>query len=252
MDFQKRPIFLCFSSNIFQSRVTYHTTQCQEELSRFSSKANSGESHLYSFSMTECSSDQSILLMSVISLQDPSFAAFLLDKLQALEWPPRGRHAGSSCEVCGTPLHHLRRLALQKALELARDMPDPQPGPFSGFPPRSAAQSVVTLPSTQQASRDWSIQSAHARSSAKLYGVPLAGDKQRDEGWVPSGVSGGTQPLCLAKVTPLPVHAQHYLEGVWSVHRVSRSSHHHFAQVSHTQFSSPQSCSPQVNSVLLN
>ncbi|XP_031436924.1 kinesin-like protein KIF26A isoform X2 [Clupea harengus] len=174
---------------------------------------------------------QAFTLADPGSLKDPSFAAFLLDKLQALEWPPRGRHAGSSCEVCGTPLHHLRRLALQKALELARDMPDPQPGPFSGFPPRSAAQSVVTLPSTQQASRDWSIQSAHARSSAKLYGVPLAGDKQRDEGWVPSGVSGGTQPLCMAKVTPLPVHAQHYLEGVWSVHRVSRSSHHHFAQV---------------------
>ncbi|XP_041950372.1 kinesin-like protein KIF26A isoform X1 [Alosa sapidissima] len=174
---------------------------------------------------------QAFTLADPGSLKDPSFAAFLLDKLQALEWPPRGRHAGSSCEVCGTPLHYLRRLALQKALELARDMPDPQPGPFSGFPPRPAAQSVVTLPSAHQTSQDWSIQSSHARSSAKPYGASASGDKQRDQGWAPSGASGGPPPPCLAKVTPLPVHAQHYLEGVWSVHRVSRSSHHHYAQV---------------------
>ncbi|XP_076129288.1 uncharacterized protein LOC143110285 [Alosa pseudoharengus] len=110
-------------------------------------------------------------------------------------------------------------------------MPDPQPGPFSGFPPRPAAQSVVTLPSAHQTSQDWSIQSSHARSSAKPYGASASGDKQRDQGWAPSGASGGPPPPCLAKVTPLPVHTQHYLEGVWSVHRVSRSSHHHYAQV---------------------
>ncbi|XP_063079746.1 kinesin-like protein KIF26A isoform X2 [Engraulis encrasicolus] len=198
---------------------------------------------------------QAITLADPGSLKDPSFAAFLLDKLQALEWPPRGRHAGSACEVCGTPLHHLRRLALQKALELARDMPDPQPaGPFSGLlPPRPAAQSVVTLPSASAhpqvaSSREWSVHHAAATpttprslSSAKPHGgaTSSGADKQQREqqgGWVPgAGSTAASQVSCLAKVTPLPAHAQHYLEGVWSVHRVSRSSHHHrhhLAQVS--------------------
>ncbi|KAL0164612.1 hypothetical protein M9458_040365, partial [Cirrhinus mrigala] len=67
------------------------------------------------------------------------FAAFLLDKLQTLEWPPRG-------SVCGTPLHHLRRLALHSALGLAfDDMPDLQPGPLSGLlPPRVASHSSIS------------------------------------------------------------------------------------------------------------
>lgn len=42
-------------------------------------------------------------------------------------------------------------------------------------------------------------------------------------GWIRSGASGmDTKPSCHATVTPLPVYAQQYLEGVWSVTTVSR------------------------------
>ncbi|XP_073672580.1 kinesin-like protein KIF26A [Garra rufa] len=157
------------------------------------------------------------------TLKDPSFAAFLLDKLQTLEWPPRGSGAQSSCEVCGTPLHHLRRLALHSALGLAfNDMPDLQPGPLSGLlPPRVASHSSIS----PSASWEWPTQCSPISSSQKLTGHPCgpqSREKMQEMGWNQDGAARvGGKRTCLATVTPLPLHAQHYLEGVWRVTTVS-------------------------------
>ncbi|XP_050995355.1 LOW QUALITY PROTEIN: kinesin-like protein KIF26A [Labeo rohita] len=159
------------------------------------------------------------------TLKDPSFAAFLLDKLQTLEWPPRGSGAQSSCEVCGTPLHHLRRLALHSALGLAfDDMPDLQPGPLSGLlPPRVASHSSIS----PSASWEWPTQCSPIASSQKLTRHPcgpLSREKMQEMGWNQDGaVRVGGKRTCLATVTPLSLHAQHYLEGVW---RVTSGSDH--------------------------
>ncbi|CAM4693560.1 unnamed protein product [Leuciscus chuanchicus] len=153
------------------------------------------------------------------TLKDPSFAAFLLDKLQTLEWPPRGCGSQSSCEVCGTPLHHLRRLALHSALGLAfEDMPDLQPGPLSGLlPPRVSSHSAIS----PHASWEWPTHSIQ-----NLTGHPcgsISREKPQGMGWSQEGVKVGGKRTCLATVTPLPLHAQHYLEGVW---RVTSASEH--------------------------
>ncbi|KAL1253702.1 hypothetical protein QQF64_015931 [Cirrhinus molitorella] len=159
------------------------------------------------------------------TLKDPSFAAFLLDKLQTLEWPPRGSGAQSSCDVCGTPLHHLRRLALHSALGLAfDDMPDLQPGPLSGLlPPRVASHSSIS----PSASWEWPTRCSSISSSQKLTGHPcdpLSREKTQEMGWNQDGAARvGGKRTCLATVTPLPLHAQHYLEGVW---RVTTASDH--------------------------
>uniref|UniRef100_A0AAY4D5V9 Kinesin motor domain-containing protein n=1 Tax=Denticeps clupeoides TaxID=299321 RepID=A0AAY4D5V9_9TELE len=108
----------------------------------------------------------------------PCFASLLLDKLQGVECPSRGQNLGSRCELCGTPLHHLRRLALQNVLQLPRYAP----------PSGQCTQDPPT--------------------------------RQKEETWLPVGASGGFRPSCLAKVTPLALHAQDYLEGVWTVSRV--------------------------------
>uniref|UniRef100_A0A9J8CUD3 Kinesin family member 26Aa n=1 Tax=Cyprinus carpio carpio TaxID=630221 RepID=A0A9J8CUD3_CYPCA len=129
--------------------------------------------------------------------------SFLLDELQTLEWPPRGCGAQSSCEVCGTPLHHLRHLALHSALGLV-----------SISPP---------------ASWEWPTQCVPVSSSQKLTGQPCgpqSREKMQEMGWNQDGAArvGGKQ-TCLATVTPLPLHTQHYLEGVW--HVTSTSDHLH-------------------------
>lgn len=155
-----------------------------------------------------------------ISLQDPSFAAFLLDKLQTLEWPLRGWVSQSSCEVCGTPHHHLRRQALRSALGLAfEDMPDLQPGPLSGLlPPCVASHSVIS----PHASWEWPT-----HNSQNLTRHPcgsISREKPQGMGWNQDGAARvGGKRTCLATVTPLPLHAQHYLEGVW---RVTSTSEH--------------------------
>lgn len=160
-----------------------------------------------------------------LSLQDPSFAAFLLDKLQTVEWPPRGCSAQSSCEVCGTPLHHLRRLALHSALGLAfDDMPDLQPGPLFGLlPPRVASHSSIS----PSASWEWPTQCSPVSSSQKLTGHPCgpqSREKTQEMGWNQDGAARvGGKRTCLATVTPLPLHTQYYLEGVW---RVTSTSEH--------------------------
>uniref|UniRef100_A0A8C1JVU3 Kinesin family member 26Aa n=1 Tax=Cyprinus carpio TaxID=7962 RepID=A0A8C1JVU3_CYPCA len=153
--------------------------------------------------------------------------SFLLDELQTLEWPPRGCGAQSSCEVCGTPLHHLRRLALHSALGLVfDDMRDLQPVLLSGLlPPHVASHSSISPP----ASWEWPTQCVPVSSSQKLTGQPCgpqSREKMQEMGWNQDGAArvGGKQ-TCLATVTPLPLHTQHYLEGVW--HVTSTSDHLH-------------------------
>ncbi|XP_048062506.1 kinesin-like protein KIF26A isoform X1 [Megalobrama amblycephala] len=155
------------------------------------------------------------------TLKDPSFAAFLLDKLQTLEWPLRGWESQSSCEVCGTPHHHLRRLALRSALGLAfEDMPDLQPGPLSGLlPPRVASHSATS----PHASWEWPTHSSQNLSRHPCGSISR--EKPQGMGWNQDGAARvGGKRTCLATVTPLPLHAQHYLEGVW---RVTSTSEHH-------------------------
>ncbi|XP_051501465.1 kinesin-like protein KIF26A isoform X2 [Myxocyprinus asiaticus] len=175
---------------------------------------------------------QALELAEPGTLKDPRIAAFLLDKLQTLEWPPRGCGAQSSCKVCGTPLHHLRRLALHSALGLALDdVPDLQPGPLSGLlPPRVASHNVIS-PHT---SWEWPTQGSPTASGQHLTGHlcdPLPREKQQEMHLNKDEAARvGGKRTCLATVTPLPFHAQHYLEGVW---HVTRSSDH-FHTLGHT------------------
>ncbi|KAK6294943.1 hypothetical protein J4Q44_G00341690 [Coregonus suidteri] len=162
-----------------------------------------------------------------LSKQDPGFAVFLFDKLQHLQCPHRGPYAreDSSCQVCGTALHQLRRLALQKALGLTGDMPDLHPGAFSSeLPPRPAAHSMVTLPC-----QDWSMEDSPAKQPPRFYDQ-IPGERVRGglQGWgaIQSRSTGGSKSSGLATVTPIP---QHYLEGVWRVSRVRRDHHPHSA-----------------------
>ncbi|XP_037393856.1 kinesin-like protein KIF26A isoform X4 [Pygocentrus nattereri] len=175
---------------------------------------------------------QALELAAPETTKDPGIAALLLDKLQAVEWPPRGRGAESCCEVCGTPLHQLRRWALHSALGLGlNDVPDLQPGQFSGLLSLHSAAHSVPSP---HPSWDWPKQSPLSTTrqhSSRSHGESAAGVKHREMGWIKSGAAGtGIKPTCLATVTPLPVHAQHYLEGVWSVTRVSRVHQQQYTQ----------------------
>ncbi|XP_051511866.1 kinesin-like protein KIF26A [Myxocyprinus asiaticus] len=181
---------------------------------------------------------QALELAEPGTLKNPSVAAFLLNKLQTLEWPPRCCGAQNRCEVCGTPLHHLRCLALHSALGLALDvMPELQHGVLSCLlPPRVASHSVMS-PHT---SWEWPTQNSPTGSGQLLTGHlcgPPPGEKQQEMCWnqdVTARVGG--KLTCLATVTPLPihtplpVHTQHYLEGVWCVTRASD----HFHILGHT------------------
>nr|XP_046147055.1 kinesin-like protein KIF26A isoform X3 [Oncorhynchus gorbuscha] len=166
---------------------------------------------------------QALALADPASLKDPGFAVFLFDKLQHLQCPHRGPYAreDSTCQVCGTALHQLRRLALQKALGLTGDMPDLHPGAFSsGLTPRPAAHSVGTLPC-----QDWSMEDSPAKQPPRFYDQ-IPGERFRGglQGWggIQSSYMGGSK----STVTPIP---QHFLEGVWRVSRVRRDHHPHSA-----------------------
>ncbi|XP_023829320.1 kinesin-like protein KIF26A [Salvelinus sp. IW2-2015] len=166
---------------------------------------------------------QALALADPASLKDPGFAVFLFDKLQHLQCPHRGPYAreDSTCQVCGTALHQLRRLALQKALGLTGDMPDLHPGAFSsGLTPSPAAHSVVTLPC-----QDWSMEDSPAKQPPRFYDQ-IPGERFRGglQGWggIQSSYMGGSK----STVTPIP---QHFLEGVWRVSRVRRDHHPHSA-----------------------
>lgn len=135
--------------------------------------------------------------------------------------------------MCGTPLHQLRRLALHSALGLELDdAPDLQSGHFSGL---LTLQPIATSALSPRPSWEWpnqSLQPAARPHPTRAHGEPAAGVKRREMGWIKSGAAGtGIKPTCLATVTPLPFHAQHYLEGVWSVTRVSRVQQQQQTQV---------------------
>ncbi|KAJ7988215.1 hypothetical protein DPEC_G00321290 [Dallia pectoralis] len=159
-----------------------------------------------------------------ITETDPGFAAFLFDKLQRLQWRHVGRGAkgDSLCQVCGTALHQLRRLALQKAMGLTGDMPDPRTG-SSGPPLFSADDPTAKKPHL-----------------ADL--VPVMPEPRPNDGWI-AGESGrrgphwwggiqssyvaGSKDASLATVKPVPMQTQHYLEGVWRVSRARRDHRPH-------------------------
>ncbi|KAI1895429.1 hypothetical protein AGOR_G00106190 [Albula goreensis] len=168
---------------------------------------------------------QALALADPQSLKDPGFAAFLFDKLQVPEYPPRGRHEGGSrCEICATPIHQLRQQALQMILALAKEMPDLPPSALSGLPPRPAAHRVVTLSS----SRDWAMP-ATGKQPPKAHTILSAGERRRGLGWqqgVSTGpkssvqVTVGTGPLT-STLSSVTIQAQQYLEGMWSISRVN-------------------------------
>ncbi|KAG7316297.1 hypothetical protein KOW79_019838 [Hemibagrus wyckioides] len=163
---------------------------------------------------------QALALAESGSLKDPSFSGLLLDKLQALEWPPGGQGAESCCEVCGTPLHQLRRLALHSALGLALDgTPNLQCGPFPGLlAPHPSASS------SRPSGVNKGSSSATIQHPLRYHVEPVSGIKHKEMGWIRSGAGGmDIKPSCHATVTPLPMYAQQYLEGVWSVTTVSRA-----------------------------
>lgn len=169
-----------------------------------------------------------LIISSLYFLQDPRFAGLLLDKLQALEWPPRGQGAESCCDMCGTPLHQLRRLALHSALGLALDgTPNLQSGPFSGLlAPHQSASSQRPSWVNQGSS------SATIRQPSRYHVEPVAGIQNKEMGWIKSGAAGmDIKPSCHATVTPLPTYAQQYLEGVWSVTTISRAHQQQQSQV---------------------
>ncbi|XP_058612762.1 kinesin-like protein KIF26A isoform X3 [Onychostoma macrolepis] len=103
-------------------------------------------------------------------------------------------------------------------------MPDLQPGPLSGLlPPRVASHSSIS----PSASWERPTQYSPVPSSQKLTGHPCgpqSREKTLEMGWNQDGAARvGGKRTCLATVTPLPLNAQHYLEGVW---RVTSSSEH--------------------------
>ncbi|XP_059353832.1 kinesin-like protein KIF26A [Carassius carassius] len=120
--------------------------------------------------------------------------------------------------VCGTPLHHLRRLALHSALRLAFDnMPDLQPGPLSGLlPPHVASHSFISPPAS------CCVPVSSRQNLTEQSCGPQSREKMQEMGWNQDGAARvGGKRTCLATVTPLPLHAQHYLEGVWRVKSTS-------------------------------
>ncbi|MCI4389750.1 hypothetical protein PGIGA_G00101980, partial [Pangasianodon gigas] len=134
----------------------------------------------------------------------------------------------SCCEVCGTPLHQLRRLALHSALGLALDgTPNLQCGPSSGL--------LAPHPSASSPRPSWVNQgssSATIQHPSRYHVEPVAGIKHKEMGWIKSGAAGmDIKPSCHATVTPLPMYAQQYLEGVWSVTSVSRAHQQQQSQI---------------------
>ncbi|XP_069028638.1 uncharacterized protein [Embiotoca jacksoni] len=151
---------------------------------------------------------QAAALADTTALKDPAYASFLYDKLQRLQWPHRGRHAtvDARCEVCGASFQRLRRLALRRALGVSREM-TPRPASTAAPPPPPASEGSWVgdeLPVKQQRRTMYEEQQQGG-------GAPW--------GWggVQSTYLGGGGAKGLATVTPLPINAHHYLEGLWRV-----------------------------------
>ncbi|XP_037605821.1 kinesin-like protein KIF26A isoform X1 [Sebastes umbrosus] len=149
---------------------------------------------------------QAAALTDTAAMKDLAYASFLFDKLQRLQYPRCGRHASvdARCDVCGASFHQLRRLALRRALGISREM-TPRPAvPGVPPPPPTASTRPVSdeLPLKQQR---WS------------YEEPRGGGAPLGWGGVQSTYLAGGGAKGLATVTPLPLKAQHHLEGVWRV-----------------------------------
>ncbi|KAM6991753.1 kinesin-like protein KIF26A [Tautogolabrus adspersus] len=186
------------------------------ELSSYSKREEEDEEELQRLCqrchiMTSQLNRQAAALADTAALKDPTYASFLLSKLQRLHWPRTGRHVSldSRCDVCGASFHQLRRLALRRALGVGRKMtPRPaapqtaiRPHPC-GHPAAESSWEGDKLPVKQQR---WS-------EEEHLEGVAPWG-----WGGVQSTYLGGGGARGLAIVTPLPLNAQNYLEGVWRV-----------------------------------
>ncbi|KAM7368440.1 hypothetical protein PAMP_014654 [Pampus punctatissimus] len=143
---------------------------------------------------------QAAALADTTALKDPAYATFLFDKLQRFQLPHHSRHASvdACCEVCGAAFHHLRRLALRRALGISRDMTPRPTGP-------AASESVWVSDELPVKQQRWS------------YEEKQGGGAPRGWGGVQSTYLGGGGAKGLATVTPLPLNPQHHLEGVWRV-----------------------------------
>lgn len=130
--------------------------------------------------------------------------------------------------MCGIPLHQLRRLALHSALGLALDgTPNLHCGLFPGLlAPHPSASS------SRPSGVNKGSSSATIQHPLRYHLETLSGIKHKEIGWIRSGTGGmDIKPSCHATVTPLPMYAQQYLEGVWSVTTVSRAHQQRQAQV---------------------
>ncbi|XP_022614641.1 kinesin-like protein KIF26A [Seriola dumerili] len=181
----------------------------------------SGLGQVVWFSLVWSSLGQVVWSGLVQSSPDLAYASFLFDKLQRLQWPRRSRHAtvDARCDVCAASFQQLRRLALRQALGISREMtphpdtPSAPPTPNTCNPPASESSWVGDeLPVKQQR---W-LYEGQRQGGGALWGW----------GGVQSTYLGGGGAKGLATVTPLPLDAHHYLEGVWSVSCCSPEHQH--------------------------
>lgn len=155
-----------------------------------------------------------LTVLSSLPLQDPAYASFLFDKLQRLQLPRRGRHASvdARCDVCGASFHQLRRLALRRALGIGREMV-PRPA-VPGVPPPPTASTATTRPAS---CGSWGGDELPLKQQRWSYDEQQGGRIPWGWGGVQSTYLGGGGAKGLATVTPLPLNAQTYLEGLWRV-----------------------------------
>ncbi|KAM6915499.1 kinesin-like protein KIF26A [Xenentodon cancila] len=167
--------------------------------------------------MTSQLNRQAAALADTAALKDPAYASFLLDKLQRLQWPRRGRPAASDarCEVCGVAFQQLRRLALQRALGIGSKMSQP------ATPSAPTTSTCGTLASESE----WESKELPVKQQRSMYNVQQQGGGTLS-GWggIHSTYLGGGGTEGLAKVTPL--NTQNYLEGVWRVSCCPPELHH--------------------------
>ncbi|XP_038147421.1 kinesin-like protein KIF26A isoform X1 [Cyprinodon tularosa] len=161
---------------------------------------------------------QAKALVDQNSFKDPGYATFLFDQLQTL-----GSHEPECCQKCSTPLHQLRREALQ-ALH----------SPILTFSSEMAALPIASIqqkPSklTLSASRVHAKQLVKEQTTTRSV-LPL-GERHRVPGLAQSPsassgsktsvqvtVAGGQMAGSLSTVT---IQAQQYLDGMWSISRVN-------------------------------
>uniref|UniRef100_A0A3B4XQH5 Kinesin family member 26A n=1 Tax=Seriola lalandi dorsalis TaxID=1841481 RepID=A0A3B4XQH5_SERLL len=154
--------------------------------------------------------DHYATLYTFSSMMPSPYASFLFDKLHRLQWPRRSRHASvdARCDVCAASFQQLRRLALRQALGISREMtphpdtPSAPPTPNTCNPPASESS--------------WVVDEGQRQGGGALWGW----------GGVQSTYLGGGGAKGLATVTPLPLDAHHYLEGVWRVSCCSPEHQH--------------------------